>query len=140
MAELKTKVSDVSVKTFIKAISNDQKRNDTLLLLKLFEICTNQPAKMWGSSIIGFGNIRYVYASGREGDWMATGFSPRKANLSLYVLGSFEGKAELLAKLGPHKTGKSCLYVKRLADIDMKILKELIKKSYIHAITHQTVC
>jgi hypothetical protein len=140
MAELKTKENSASVLDFITSLEDTQKRDDALVLLKLFEKITKKKAKMWGSSIVGFGNIHYVYASGREGDWMATGFSPRKANLSLYVLSSFEGKAELLAKLGPHKTGKSCLYVKRLADIDMKILEKLIKKSYIHAITHQTVC
>jgi nucleoid DNA-binding protein len=140
MAELKTKENSASVLDFITSLEDTQKRDDALVLLKLFEKITKKKAKMWGSSIVGFGNIHYKYASGREGDWMATGFSPRKANLSLYVLGSFEGKAELLAKLGPHKTGKSCLYVKRLADIDMKILEELIKKSYVHAITHQTVC
>jgi nucleoid DNA-binding protein len=140
MAELKTKENSASVLAFLNSIEHPTRKADSLVLLALFEKLTKEKAKMWGVSIVGFGNIHYVYASGREGDWMATGFSPRKANMSLYVLSSFPEKDALLEKLGKYKTGKSCLYVNSLADIDMQILETLIKKSYAYALKHQNIC
>lgn len=140
MAELKTQENDSSVEDFLDSVDDSQKREDAKALLKLFSSITGEPATMWGDSIVGFGKIHYVYASGREGDWMATGFSPRKNNLSLYVLGSYEGVDELLQQLGPHSRGKSCLYVKRLEDVDTSVLKKLIKKSFVHANKTQSAC
>lgn len=99
-------------------------------MLALMKQVTKSELKMWGSSMVGFGSYHYKYESGREGDWFLAGFSPRKQNLTLYVMAGFENYAELLKKLGKHKTGKSCLYVKRLEDIDMKVLKELLTKSF----------
>lgn len=129
MAELKTKVNDASVTTFLNSIEDDEKRADSFEILKLMKQVTRKEPKMWGASIIGFGDIHYKYESGREGDWFITGFSPRKQNLTLYVMGSYNPHAELLKKLGKHKTGVGCLYIKRLKDVDAKVLKELIKKS-----------
>jgi len=130
MAELKTKPNDASVNVFLNKIENEEKRADSFEILKLMQQVTQQEPKMWGSSIIGFGNIHYKYASGREGDWFITGFSPRKQNLTLYVMGSFNPHTDLLKKLGKHKTGSGCLYINKLKDIDLKVLKELIKISF----------
>ena len=100
------------------------------------EVTGSRP-KMWGDSIVGFGSCHYKYASGREGDWFVAGFSPRKANLTLYIMAGFSRYKELLAKLGRHKTGKSCLYIKRLADIDLAILRQLVEDSVAHVSTSQ---
>jgi len=129
MAELKTKLNDASITDFLNQIANEEKRADSFEILKLMQQVTKQEPKMWGSSIIGFGHVHYVYASGREGDWFVTGFSPRKQNLTLYVMGSFNPHADLLEKLGKHKTGVGCLYINKLKDVDVKVLKELIKQS-----------
>ena len=131
MAEPKTKENDASVDAFLGSVQDERKREDSKRLRKLFEEITGDPAKMWGSSIVGFGTYHYKYESGREGDWMVAGFSPRKDSLTLYLMDSydFSGHKELLEKLGKHKTGKSCLYIKSLADVDEKVLKELITKS-----------
>lgn len=127
MAELKTKVTKVSADKFIQGIKDEKKREDCFELLKIMKKATHAEPKMWGSSIVGFGDHHYVYASGREGDWFLTGFSPRVQNLTLYSMGGFD--AGLLKKLGKYKTGKGCLYINRLEDVDKKVLKELITKS-----------
>ena len=125
MAELKTKLNDASVTDFLNKIENEEKRKDSFEILKLMQQVTGQEPKMWGSSIIGFGNVHLKYESGRELDWFITGFSPRKQNLSLYGL----PHTEELKKLGKYKTGGGCLYVNKLKDVDIKVLKELIKQS-----------
>jgi hypothetical protein len=128
-AELKTKVNDGSVDDFLNTIGDEQKRTDSFRLVEIFSKATGAKPKMWGPAIIGFGERRLKYDSGRELDWMIVGFSPRKANLTLYALsGSPEQKA-LLEKLGKHSTGKGCLYFKSLADVDEKVLEKLIKHS-----------
>lgn len=129
MAELKTKPNHQSVTDFLNAIESEQKRNDSFELLDLMKSITNCEPKMWGDSIIGFGSYHYVYDSGREGDWFLTGFSPRKRNFSLYIMAGFTRYQELLNQLGKHKTGKSCLYINKLEDIDLNILQELIEES-----------
>ena len=129
MAELKTKLNDGSVDDFIQTVDDVQKREDCYQILKIMERITGEPAKMWGTSIVGFGSYSYKYASGREGDWPLTGFSPRKQNLTMYIMSGFSGYEELLAKIGKHKTGKSCFYIKRLSDIDEEVLEEMITRS-----------
>ena len=129
MAELKTKLNDSSVKDFLNVIEDEQKRTDSFELLKMMEEISGEPAKMWGTNIVGFGAYHYVYASGREGDWMLSGFSPRKASISVYLMAGFEQLSDELASLGKHKVGKGCLYIKSLGDIDEKHLRKMIKKS-----------
>jgi len=126
MAELKTKKTELSVDTFLDQISEDQKRSDSFSIRKLMENATNAEAKMWGSSIIGFGNRSLKYPSGRELDWFVMGFSPRKQNFALYVSGAVSKQTELLKKLGKHKTGKGCLYINKLSDINIEVLNEII--------------
>ena len=132
MAELKTKLNDKPVDEFINTVTDEKKRSDCFLIKQLMEEVTGEPAKMWGESIVGFGSYHYKYASGREGDWMITGFSPRKQNLTLYIMPGFERYEHLMEQLGKYKTGKSCLYIKKLEDVDMKILKELVYESVNH--------
>ncbi len=132
MAELKTKPTDADVLAFLHEVESEKKREDALAILALMQEVTGEPAKMWGSSIIGFGSYHYKYASGHEGDACLTGFSPRKQNLVLYILAGFEQYDALLAKLGKHKTGKSCLYINKLADIDQNVLRELVAQSVAH--------
>lgn len=129
MAELKTKPNKISVEKFLKTIADEQTRSDCKTLVKLMKEATGAEPKMWGSSIVGFGQYHYKYESGREGDWFLTGFSPRKQNLTLYIMAGFAGYAELMEKLGKHATGKSCLYVKRLSDLHLPTLKKLIRGS-----------
>lgn len=128
-AELKTKVNDASVMTFIEGVADEQKRNDCFEILKLMKQVTKEEPKMWGASIVGFGSYHYIGKSGREGDWMLTGFSPRKQNLTLYLMGGFEAYADLLKKLGKFTTSVGCLYIKKLDDVDKKVLKELVQAS-----------
>lgn len=131
MAELKTQKNNASVDDFINAVESEQKRNDAFEILEMMKQITKERPKMWGSSIIGFGDVRYKYASGREGDWFKVGFSPRKANVSLYLMGCDISKADsILGRLGKYKTGKGCLYINKLADIDKEVLKELVKEGY----------
>ncbi len=132
MAELKTKVSDASVTDYLNAIEKEQVRQDCYVILELMQDATKAKPKMWGDSIVGFGAYHYVYASGREGDWPIIGFSPRKQNITLYIMAGFEQYQELLAGLGKHTTAKSCLYIKRLSDIDLPTLKKLIQASVDH--------
>ena len=129
MAELKTKLNDKSVEDFLNTVEDEQKRKDSFELLKIMREISGEPAKMWGSAIVGFGSYHYVYASGREGDWMLSGFSPRKASITLYLMAGFDQMGDELASLGKHKVGKGCLYVKSLSDIDEKVLRKMIKKS-----------
>ncbi len=137
MAELKTKLTNASVTDFLKAVPDEQKRKDGTVLLKIFKEITGEKPKMWGTSIIGFGTYHYKSEKSRqEGDWMLTGFSPRKQNLTLYLmmLGLAESQV-LLKKLGKYKTSGGdmggCLYINKLADVDQAVLKQIIKKSYV---------
>ncbi len=132
MSENKTIPTNASVTEFLNTIENETRREDSFAILKKMKEITGKPAVMWGNSIVGFGSYHYKYDSGREGDILITGFSPRKQNLTLYILDGFDGYQELLSKLGPHKTGKSCLYIKKLSDIDMDILTKLISTSFTH--------
>ena len=129
MAELKTQPSDASVEDFLQRVENEQRKKDAFAVLDLMKRVTGEEPVMWGGSIIGFGSYHYKYASGREGDWLAAGFSPRKRELTLYVMSGFSKHDELMARLGKHRTGKSCLYIKTLADIDMDVLEELVRLS-----------
>ena len=134
MAELKTKLNDQNVEDFLKGISDEKKRQDCFTLLEIMKQVTQADPKMWGSSIVGFGSYHYKYASGREDDWFLTGFSPRKQNLTLYIMAGFDLYEELLKRLGKYTTGKSCLYIKRIEDIDLPTLKTLIEQSVKHMI------
>jgi len=129
MAELKTKPNKLSVEKFLKNIPDKKKQEDAFIIMNLMKKITKEEPVMWGPSIVGYGNYHYKYESGREGDWFLTGFSPRKQNLTLYLMSGFKKYDELMKKLGKHKTGGSCLYIKKLEDVDMKILKELITQS-----------
>jgi hypothetical protein len=133
MGNIKTLVTDASVKEFIDGVSDETKRNDSYVLLELFEKVTGEKAKMWGSSIIGFGQYHYKSERSRqEGDWMLTGFSPRKQNLTLYIISGFAGQEDILKDLGKNKTSVGCLYINKLADVDLKVLEKIIKQSYAH--------
>jgi hypothetical protein len=132
MAELKTQKTDASVEDFLNAVSNERRRKDSFVVLELMREVTGEEPAMWGSSIVGFGSYRYTYASGRSGEWPIVGFSPRKQNLALYIMPGFERFDTLLKKLGKHKTGKSCLYINKLADVDMEVLRDLVEQSVAH--------
>lgn len=132
MAELKTKINNASVTTFINKLKDKQTIADCNQLITLMQKATGTEPKMWGASIVGFGSYHFKYASGREGDWMLIGFSPRKQNLTLYIMPGFAEYEDLLTKLGKHSIGKSCLYIKKLDDINLKTLNALIVKSVKH--------
>ena len=129
MAEMKTKPTGESVERFLNKISDEERRADCFQVAKIMEEVTGEKPKMWGPSIIGFGSYHYKYDSGREGDWMVTGFSPRKKDLTLYLMMGFEKHRDLMEKLGKHSSARSCLYIKRLSDIHVPTLKKLIKVS-----------
>jgi hypothetical protein len=129
MSELKTKQTDASVKDFLNQIADKERREDCFAVAKIMEEITGEKPKMWGPSIVGFGSYHYKYASGREGDWLVTGFSPRKKDLTLYIMMGFAKHGELMEKLGKHSAAKSCLYIKRLSDIHIPTLKKLIRES-----------
>ena len=129
MSELKTKVNTASVEKFLNAVPDEQARKDSYEILKIMKQVTKEEPKMWGASIVGFGSYHYKGASGREGDWMLTGFSPRKQNLTLYLMHGFDVHKDLLKKLGKYKTSMGCLYIKKLEDVDKKVLKELVAAS-----------
>src|SRR5689334_8434184 len=129
MAETNTKRTTESVKDFLNKISDDERRADCFHVAKIMEEVTGEKPKMWGPSIVGFGSYHFKYDSGREGDWLMTGFSPRKNDLTLYIMMGFEKHRDLMEQLGKHKTAKSCLYIKRLSDIHQPTLKKLIKAS-----------
>lgn len=126
MASNKTKPTKLSVADFLNSIDDEQKRRDAKKIAAMMREATGARARMWGSNIVGFGHYHYKYESGREGDFMITGFSPRKQALTLYIIPGFRHFESLLGKLGKHKTGKSCLYIKRLSDVDEKVLRRLI--------------
>jgi len=129
MTELKTKVNDASVTKFLNSIEDETTKKDCLEIMKMMKQVTKEEPRMWGASIVGFGSYHYKGASGREGDWMLTGFSPRKQNLTIYIIAGFDKHAGLLKKLGKHSTSKGCLYIKKLQDVDKKLLKELVTDS-----------
>ncbi len=132
MAENKTKPTEADVDAFLGGIADSRKREDARAVCALMERVTGEPPRMWGPSIVGFGAYRYKYDSGREGEWLVTGFSPRASALTLYIMGGFPRHQELMERLGKYKTGKSCLYIKRLADVDRSVLEELVRDSSAH--------
>lgn len=134
MSDLKTQPHDGSVLDFLNAVENNRRREDAFILLDLFKRVTGADPVMWGPSIIGFDQYHYKYKSGREGDWLLAGFSPRKAHQVIYMMGcyhsgGFDGQKELFARLGKHKMGASCLYINKLSDIDMAVLEDIIDRS-----------
>ena len=132
MAENKTKATEASVDAFIEAVPDETRRTDARTILELMKRITGDEPRMWGPSIIGFGSYSYRYESGHGGEACRIGFSPRKAELVLYVLTGAADQSPLLARLGKHKTGKSCLYIKKLADVDMMVVEELVRTSVAH--------
>jgi hypothetical protein len=128
----KTQPTDASVDAFLDAIEDPQRREDSRAICDLMAEETAEPPRMWGDSIVGFGSYHYSYSSGREADWMALGFAPRKGRLTLYLMDGFSGYQELLERLGPHSTGRSCLHVKRLTNVDVDVLREMVRRSYRH--------
>ena len=132
MAELKTRQNDASVTAFLAAIADPGLRADARKIAAMMRAATGSRPRMWGASIVGYGSYHYVYASGREGDWPIVGFSPRKQNISIYIMAGFAGSENLLSRLGKHKTGKSCLYIKRLDDVDEAVLRKLVDGSIMY--------
>ena len=129
MAELKTKRKTASVEKFLNSVADEQRRKDCFQLLEIMKAATKAEPAMWGTSIVGFGRYQYAYKSGRELEWFLVGFSPRKQDLTLYIMPGLERYPSLMKKLGKHKTGKSCLYIKKLEDVDLATLEQLIKQS-----------
>lgn len=129
MAKMKTTPTQASVDAYIDAVADEQKRADCRAVAAMMAEVTGAPARMWGPSIVGFGTYHYRYESGREGDFMETGFAARKRAITLYIMAGFSEYGDLLAKLGKHDTGKSCLYLKRLADVDQAVLREMVERS-----------
>jgi hypothetical protein len=129
MAELKTKKNDQSVEKFLNTVADPSKREDCFEIMRLMQEVTQEEPKMWGDSIVGFGDYHYKYKSGREGDWFQIGFSPRKRNITLYIMSGFNKYEEILGKLGKHKTGKSCLYINKLSEVNKEILTQLATES-----------
>lgn len=129
MAELKTKATGASVTAYLNAIADKQKRADCRKIAKMMRDATAERARMWGGSLVGYGSYDYKYASGREGTWFICGFSPRAQNITIYIMPGFLGFKKLMNKLGNYKAGKSCLYIKKLEDVDQKALNELIADS-----------
>ncbi|MBV9964030.1 MAG: DUF1801 domain-containing protein [Parafilimonas sp.] len=130
MAEIKTKQTDKNVVKFLDTISDETKRKDSFEIIELMQEVTGLPPKMWGTSIIGFGSYHYKYESGHEGDMCIIGFSPRKNNIAIYGMGGEERNKDLLAALGKHKTGKGCLYINKLSDVNADVLKNIFKASF----------
>ena len=132
LAQIKTKETDSDVDDFINAVADEQKRKDSFAILKMMQKATKEQPKMWGTSIIGFGNVRYKSPrTGREVDWFKIGFSPRKANITLYLNLDVRAQAPLLEKLGKHKTGVGCLYINKLEDVDVKVLEEMMNAAVV---------
>lgn len=138
MAENKTQPTDASVREFLDGVENEARRADAKRVLELMREVTGEEPRMWGPSIVGFGAYRYRYESGREGDWFLAGFSPRKSNLVVYIMSGFPRHAELMERLGKHRTGKSCLYIHQLADVDLDVLRELVRRSAEHVARSST--
>lgn len=132
MAELKTKATDASVEDFLNKVTPEQKKEDSFELLKIYKKITGEKPVMWGTSIVGFGKYHYKSErSKQEGEWPLVGFSPRKQNLTLYIMSGFDSHKDLLDKLGKHKTSVGCIYISKLADVDISILEKIIKSSYL---------
>ena len=129
MAEVKTKETTESVSAFLKNIADEDRRSDCFAVVDIMRAATREEPKMWGTSIVGFGRYHYKSEGGREGDWMITGFSPRKAALTLYLMGGLDKFPDLMKNLGKYKTGKGCLYLKKLSDVDVKVLRRLVAAS-----------
>ena len=129
MAELKTKPGDESVDAYLEAVADPERRAECLALLELMREATGLEPRLWGGTMVGFGSYHYKYASGQEGDWFLVGFAPRKRELTLYLGGGLEPHRESLAKLGKHKTGKGCLYLKRLSQVDLDVLREMVART-----------
>jgi hypothetical protein len=129
LVALKTQKNDASVEAFINSVEDGRKRQDSKVILNMMKEITGDEPSMWGSSIVGFGSYTYRYADGKENAWFQTGYSPRKQNLTLYIMPGFDRYEELLSRLGKYKTGKSCLYIKRLVDVDLDVLSELVEES-----------
>ena len=132
MAKLKTRKNDASVEDFLEGVPNEKKREDSFAILEIMREVTGEEPAMWGTSIVGFGSYRYRYASGAEGEWPLVGFSPRRQNLTLYIMSGFDDYDDLLANLGMYKTGKACLYINKLEDVDLATLRELVRQSAGH--------
>jgi hypothetical protein len=128
----KTRKTDASVQAFLESVADPRKREDCFALMALMAEVTGHEARMWGDAIVGFGDYHYKYASGREGDWFLAGFAPRRQDLTVYITAGFDAYGPLLDRLGRHKTGKSCLYLKRLEDVDLAVLRELVQRSVEH--------
>jgi hypothetical protein len=129
MSDLKTRQNEQSVQAFLEGVPDEKRRQDAFTILELMKETTGLPPKMWGDAIVGFGSYHYKYASGREGDWFQVGFSPRKQNLTLYISRGLDRYEALLNRLGKFKTGKSCLYVKKLDDIELDSLREIVRQA-----------
>ncbi len=129
LAKLKTTENEGDVAAYLNEVEDEQKRKDCLAIMELMKQETKKEPKMWGGSIVGFGNYHYKYPTGREGDWFLTGFAPRKKNITLYIMAGFDDYGALLEKLGKYKTGKSCLYVNKLEDVHLPTLKKLVRQS-----------
>lgn len=129
MAELKTQKTRASVTKFLNGVEDDRKRKDAKAVAKLMKAATGQAGAMWGESIVGFGSRTMTYANGKQSEWFQVGLAPRKSALVLYIMDGFTGYQALLKKLGKHKTGKACLYIKRLEDVDVTVLEQLIERS-----------
>jgi hypothetical protein len=136
MAELKTRAGDASVPRFLGSITDPQRRADALAVSRMMAAATKTKPKMWGGNIVGFGTQHYKYASGREGDWFRVGFSPRKDRLTVYITSSYAQYPDLMRKLGKYKTGVACLHIRKLADVDRKVLEELIARSLDNPLPH----
>jgi hypothetical protein len=132
VSDLKTQKTNASVEPFLNSVENERKRADSFAILELMREVTGEEPAMWGDSIVGFGSYHYRYASGREGNWFVVGFSPRKQNLTLYIMSGFDAYESLLQRLGKFRTGKSCLYINKLADVDIGVLRELVERSVAH--------
>ena len=138
--ELKTRKTDASVEDFLNSIENEERRSDGFRVLEIYKRVTGEEPKMWGPAIIGFGDRKYKYPDAREMDWMTAAFSPRKQNLTLYVVCGSPKQPALFAKLGKYSTSVSCLYIKRLSDVDEKVLESIIKDAYKHTLNSGGVC
>jgi len=137
MAELKTRPTAQSVAAFLESLPDENRRRDCRALVELMKKATGSEPRMWGPAIVGFGDYHYKYATGREGDWFVAGFSPRKNDLTLYIMSGLDRYEEELSRMGKHKTGKSCLYIKRLSDIDLDVLRDIVKDSLRHLMGKQ---
>jgi len=135
VAELKTRPTDADVGAFLESVADERRRDDAKTVCRLMQEVTGEEPVLWGTSIVGFGSVRLRYASGRELDWPVTGLSPRKTATTVYLMDGFEERSDLLARLGPHSTGRSCLYLKRLSDVDLAVLRELVAESVRHVAT-----